>query len=82
MDSVTIIRIVAGMMFLLIIPIAVIPYWKIFGKAGFSPALSLLIIVPLANLIVLYYVAFADWKPRTGGVVPSQQWIGAPPPSA
>lgn len=82
MDSVTIIRIIAGLMFLLIIPIAVIPYWKIFGKAGFSPALSLLIIVPLANLIVLYYVAFAEWKPQATLGIPPQQWTGAPPPAA
>jgi hypothetical protein len=82
MDSVTIIRIVAGIMFLLVIPIAIIPYWKIFGKAGFAPALSLLIIVPLANLIVLYYVAFAEWKPRAAGVIPPQQWTSPPPPPA
>ena len=82
MDSATIVRIVAGMMFLLVIPIAVIPYWKIFGKAGFSPALSLLIIVPLANLIVLYYVAFAEWRPAAAGAIPPQQWTDAPPPPA
>ena len=38
-----------------------IPYWKIFGKAGFSPVLSLLMLVPLVNIIMLYYLAFADW---------------------
>jgi len=43
--------------------VAVVPYWKIFEKAGFPPALSLLMYVPLVNLIVLYYVAYSDWKP-------------------
>ena len=43
--------------------IAIVPYWKIFGKAGFPPAISLLMYVPLVNLIVLYYVAYSDWKP-------------------
>jgi hypothetical protein len=54
-----IIAVVFGFMGLVILP----PYWKIFGKAGFPPAISLLMFVPLANLIVLYYVAFSDWKP-------------------
>ena len=55
------------LLILAILPIftalAILPYWKIFGKAGFPPAISLLMFVPLANLIVLYYVAFTDWKP-------------------
>ena len=45
-----------------ILPVLVIPYWRIFSKAGFPGFLALLIVVPLVNLIVLYYVAFADWK--------------------
>jgi hypothetical protein len=46
--------------------LAIVPYWKIFEKAGFPPAISLLMYVPLANLIVLYYVAFSEWKPTRG----------------
>ena len=38
-----------------------IPYWRIFGKAGFSPALSLIMLVPVANIVMIYYLAFADW---------------------
>lgn len=38
-----------------------LPNWKIFGKAEFSPVLSLLMLVPLVNIIMLYYLAFADW---------------------
>ena len=37
------------------------PFWKIFAKAGFSPWLSLLILVPVVNLVVLYVVAFSRW---------------------
>lgn len=36
-------------------------YWKIFSKAGYSGALSLLLLVPIANLIVIVWFAFADW---------------------
>ena len=67
MDNVTLIRIVAGVIALLVIPVMVVPYWKIFSRAGFPGVLSLVMIVPLVNLIVLYYVAFARWsvKPET-----------------
>jgi hypothetical protein len=41
----------------------VLPFWRILKKAGFPPALSLLIFIPPLNLALLYYVAFADWKP-------------------
>ncbi|MGA3070894.1 MAG: hypothetical protein ABSD43_11825 [Terracidiphilus sp.] len=53
MDSVMIVRIVAGIIFFLVIPVTVAPYWVIFRKAGFSPWLSLLILIPLVNLVVL-----------------------------
>ncbi len=42
--------------------VSIVPYWKIFERAGFSGPLSLLMIVPIANLIVLYVVAFSPWK--------------------
>lgn len=42
--------------------ILVIPYWFIFKKAGFSPWLAVLMFVPLANIIILYVVAFSQWK--------------------
>jgi uncharacterized RDD family membrane protein YckC len=62
MDNVTLIRVIAGIIALLIIPLFILPYWKIFSKAGFSGWLSLLMFIPLANLIVLYYIAFSNWK--------------------
>lgn len=37
------------------------PFWKICEKAGYSGALSLLILVPLVNLAFLYYLGFARW---------------------
>jgi hypothetical protein len=48
---------------IVIIPIVitVIPYWKICTKAGFPGPLSLLMLVPVANIILLFYLAFADW---------------------
>jgi hypothetical protein len=37
------------------------PYWRIFRKAGFPPPLSLLMLVPIANIVMLFYLAYADW---------------------
>jgi len=49
---------------LMIIPgilLIVIPFWKICSKAGFPGALSLLILVPIANIVLLFYIAFSEW---------------------
>ena len=39
--------------------IVVLPFWVIFKKVGNHPALSVLMLVPLLNLITLYFVAFS-----------------------
>ncbi|MGC2298486.1 MAG: hypothetical protein WA476_06760 [Acidobacteriaceae bacterium] len=57
------------------IVILIIPYWMIFKKAGFSPWLSLLMFVPLVNFIMLYVLAFSEWK-----VVPVTQAAPYIPP--
>jgi hypothetical protein len=41
--------------------VALVPFWRIFSKAGLAKQLSILMLVPLLNLGVLYYLAFADW---------------------
>lgn len=52
----------------------IIPFWFICKKAGFSPWLSLLNIIPLGNLVLIYMLAFAQWK-----VVPAPQLAPYPP---
>lgn len=59
---------------LVIVVIAIIPYWMIWKKAGFSPWLSLLMFIPLVNFIALYVLAFAEWK-----VVPANRPALRPP---
>src|SRR5437762_9945029 len=44
-----------------VIVFSVVIYWKIFSKAGYSGAMGLLMFVPIANLIVLCVLAFAEW---------------------
>jgi hypothetical protein len=51
-----------------VIPFKVLPVWLICRKAGLSPWLSLLYIIPLGGLILNFVLAFADWK-----VIPAQQ---------
>lgn len=52
--------------------IVIIPFWRICDRVGLSPWLSLLLLIPLANIIFVYYVAFTDWPSQRGS-------IGAPP---
>lgn len=37
------------------------PWYRIFGKAGFSGWPALLMFVPLVNIAMLFYLAFAEW---------------------
>ncbi len=47
--------------FLCLILLWVVPYWFIFRKAGYPPALSLLMMIPLVNIAMVFYLALADW---------------------
>lgn len=51
-----------GIITIVALVIFIVPFWFICKKAGFSPWLSLLNIVPLGSLILLYILAFAEWK--------------------
>jgi hypothetical protein len=58
---------------LVALAVVIVPCWFICKKAGFSPWLSLLNIIPPGNLILLYVLAFAEWK-----VVPAPQAMWQP----
>ena len=49
---------------LIVVAIKVLIFCKIFSKAGYSWALGLLILVPVANIIMAFFLAFADWPIR------------------
>jgi ATP-dependent Zn protease len=53
---------VASCAALLLAVIVTLPFWVIFKKAGFQPILSVLTLIPLLNVVLLYYVAFSEWK--------------------
>jgi len=46
---------------LILTVIQILAFCKIFSKAGFSWALGLLILVPVANIIMFLFLAFAEW---------------------
>ena len=41
--------------------VIIVPFWQLFSKAGYSGWFSLLMVLPLINLIALYVLAFSDW---------------------
>jgi hypothetical protein len=50
--------VVAGLIGLIF---AIIIYWRIFSKAGYSGARSLLMLIPVVNLIIIIMFAFSEW---------------------
>jgi uncharacterized membrane protein YhaH (DUF805 family) len=46
---------------LVILAIKLLICCKIFSNAGYSWALGLLILIPIVNIIMAFYLAFADW---------------------
>jgi hypothetical protein len=74
-----IIAAIIGFYFVLIVVIMtaiIVPFWFILKKAGFSSWLALINLVPFGTLILLYVLAFAEWK-----VIPAPQlaWPPYPP---
>jgi hypothetical protein len=46
-------------MFWCVVPAVIM--WRICSKAGYPGALGLLVLVPIVNLILLIFLAFAKW---------------------
>jgi hypothetical protein len=46
---------------LVILVISIIIYWRIATKAGYPGAYSLLLLIPVVNLIVIIMFAFTEW---------------------
>src|ERR1700748_1102140 len=43
-----------------------VPFWRIVGRTGNSAALSLLLLVPIANIMFLWWMAFGKWSVING----------------
>lgn len=46
---------------LLVAALVVFPWWRIISRAGLPGPLALLAIIPVANLVLLWVIAFIDW---------------------
>jgi hypothetical protein len=51
----------AILMGLIVLIIKILIFCKIFSKAGYCWALGLLMLVPIANIIMPFVLAFGDW---------------------
>ena len=51
--------------------VAIIPFWRICTRVGYSPWLSLLVAIPLVNIIFIYFLAFSEWPSQKGTVAAS-----------
>ena len=47
--------------FLIYVVVIILPFWKITTKAGYPGLMSLLMVIPLVNLVYLYFLAFSNW---------------------
>lgn len=75
-----------GIVFVVIVAFTLWVYWRIFAKAGFNGALSLLNLVPgIGQLICMIILAFSRWPIEDqmdalrGGLVPAGVPPSAPP---
>ena len=49
---------------LVIVPLKLLIACMIFHKTGYSWALGLLMLVPIANILMIFVLAFGDWPVR------------------
>jgi O-antigen ligase len=50
-----------GLMLLIVLILVGVPLWRIVKRTGLPPALSLLALVPVVNIIFVWVFAFIDW---------------------
>jgi uncharacterized protein involved in exopolysaccharide biosynthesis len=60
-EELTTISIIIALNFFLGIILLLVPFWSICKRTGLPPALSILSLIPVANVIFLFYLAFAQW---------------------
>lgn len=47
--------------------LVVVPAWRICQRIGYSGWMGILILIPMLNLVFLYFIAFADWPADKAG---------------
>ena len=46
---------------LIFVAFLVVPFWKIFSKAGYPGILSLTMLVPILNIAMWFFLGFSEW---------------------
>jgi uncharacterized membrane protein YhaH (DUF805 family) len=59
-----VIAFIAAFVILVIVAVKLLICCKIFSNAGYSWALGLLMLIPIVNIIMAFFLAFADWPVR------------------
>jgi len=61
--------------------LTLVVHWRIAAKAGYPGALSLLMLIPLANVVVMLVFAFSKWpiEEELEAVYAARRPIAAPP---
>lgn len=52
------------LVFAILAAVVLYPLGRILDRIGFSPFWSVLALIPFANLLALWVLAFSDWPPR------------------
>jgi hypothetical protein len=58
--------IIGIILYLAMIAFFIYCYCRIAGRAGYSPWAGLLMLVPLVNIILIFYFAFTTWPVENG----------------
>lgn len=48
-------------MFIVYVAIIIVPFYQLWKRTGHNGWISLLMLIPLVNLIMLYVLAFKEW---------------------
>lgn len=67
---------VIPLVILISLVVVIVPCWFLCKRAGFSPWLSLLNVLPFGTLVLLYILAFAEWPQAE----PPINWLPPTPP--
>ncbi len=54
--------------FLIVLVLIMPPYWKLWSRTGHSGLWSLLMFVPIANLVMPFWLAFKKWPAEEGAM--------------
>jgi hypothetical protein len=71
---------IIGIFFLVIFVVQLVVCWRIASKAGYSGVLSLLMLVPFINFIIILIFAFAEWPIEARVRALTAAGGGLPPP--